>query len=278
VLQLYRGSGSAEVQLDRAEATPEQWQELRTTTIALLRARNNQRAAELLYVFPWEIWDASNSFNDEFSVLYFATTPEEYVQLEQMKATERQAFRAIAEAVTEVSSFYIRFIVVAIARDAGEVSERVTAADETDAFVPADEAMPYQFDVAISFAGSERGHAEQLAVALRSRGVAVFYDNFYAEELWGKDLAVFFDDVFRTRARFCIIFVSAEYAARMWTTLERKSAMARALAEREHEYILPVRVDETDLLGLPPSIGYLSLRVKSINEIAELLVRKLRRS
>jgi hypothetical protein len=53
--------------------------------------------------------------------------------------------------------------------------------------------------------------------------------------------------------------------------------MARAVAEREREYILPIRVDDTDLAGLPPSIGYLSLREHSIADIAEVLCRKLRR-
>jgi hypothetical protein len=46
--------------------------------------------------------------------------------------------------------------------------------------------------------------------------------------------------------------------------------------ENGKEYILPVRVDSTDLDGLSPSIGYVSLADKSIDEIGKLLVSKLK--
>ena len=50
-----------------------------------------------------------------------------------------------------------------------------------------DAALPSNFDVAISFAGTERELAEKLAEILRAAGIAVFYDNFYPEHLWGKN-------------------------------------------------------------------------------------------
>src|SRR5262249_8912654 len=51
-----------------------------------------------------------------------------------------------------------------------------------------DAALPSNFDVAISFAGTERELAEKLAEILRAAGITVFYDNFYPEHLWGKNL------------------------------------------------------------------------------------------
>jgi hypothetical protein len=132
------------------------------------------------------------------------------------------------------------------------------------------------FDVAISFAGTEREYAKQLAELLRTSGFKVFYDNFYPEQLWGKDLVAFFDRVYRKASKYCVMFVSAEYANRMWTTHERRSAQARALEEKGREYILPIRVDQTDLEGLPPTIGYLSLDQYSVEQIAQLLVKKLK--
>ena len=56
-------------------------------------------------------------------------------------------------------------------------------------------AMPENFDVAISFAGTEREYALQLAGQVRAAGFAVFYDDFYPEQLWGKNLTVFFDEI-----------------------------------------------------------------------------------
>lgn len=105
---------------------------------------------------------------------------------------------------------------------------------------------------------------------------SVFYDDFYPEQLWGKDLAAFFDRVYRKESRFCVMFVSNRYAQRMWTTFERRSAQARAIEEKGNEYILPIRIDDTDLEGLPPTTGYLSIKKYPIERIARLLIKKLR--
>src|SRR5438105_15862684 len=61
----------------------------------------------------------------------------------------------------------------------------------------------------------------------------------------------------------------------MWTNHERHHAQARALKQCGHAYILPVRVNNTVLLGLPPTLGYLSLSEYSIDQIADLLIQKL---
>ncbi len=44
----------------------------------------------------------------------------------------------------------------------------------------------FRFDVAISFAGSERPVAEQLAKVVQDAGFEVFYDAFYPEEALGQ--------------------------------------------------------------------------------------------
>lgn len=134
----------------------------------------------------------------------------------------------------------------------------------------------FDFDVAISFAGAERSYAEELASLVREADFEVFYDNFYPEQLWGKDLVVFFDEIYRKRSRYCVIFVSQEYADRMWTNHERKSAQARALEEKGNEYILPIRIDDSELPGLPPTVGYLKLSEYGIAKIADTLITKLK--
>ena len=136
-------------------------------------------------------------------------------------------------------------------------------------------ALPDTFEVAFSFAGTERNQAEQLADLVRAAGFAVFYDNFYPEHLWGKNLTVFFDEVFRKRARFCVMFVSKEYQDRKWTIHEARSAQARALEEKGDEYILPIQVDGTELEGLLPTVGYVPISA-GIEKIADMLVKKLK--
>jgi hypothetical protein len=133
---------------------------------------------------------------------------------------------------------------------------------------------PTEFDVAISFAGSERQYAQELATILKDAGFSVFYDDFYPEYLWGKNLVDTFDEIFRKRARYCVMFISKEYGERMWTNHERQSAQARALREKGSEYILPIRVDDTELAGMPPTIGYIALE-KGVRTIADVLMKKL---
>lgn len=133
----------------------------------------------------------------------------------------------------------------------------------------------FEYDVALSFAGTERSLAEKLAHAIRDAGYRVFYDNFYPEQLWGKNLADFFDRVYRKDSRYCVVFVSKEYSDRVWTNHERRSAQARSLAEKGAEYILPIQIDGSELEGIPPTIGYLSLDRYSIEQISQMLLKKL---
>jgi len=133
----------------------------------------------------------------------------------------------------------------------------------------------YKYDVALSFAGTERPLAEKLATLVRAAGAEVFYDEFYPEHLWGKDLAVYFDHVYRKDSRFCVILISEEYKKRAWTYHELRSALARMVEERGNEYILPIHIDRIDLDGIPPTLGYLDIASYSIEEIAQMLLRKL---
>jgi TIR domain len=137
-----------------------------------------------------------------------------------------------------------------------------------------DAALPSNFDVAISFAGSERELAEKLAKKLQAAGIAVFYDNFYPEHLWGKNLTAFLDEIYRKSAKYCVIFVSKEYRDRQWTNHELRSAQAKALELKGQEYILPVKVDDTELEGLPPNVGYVSISL-GVDKIADMLIKKL---
>ncbi len=136
----------------------------------------------------------------------------------------------------------------------------------------------YEYDVAFSFAGMERQYAQRLAEIVKDAGFSAFYDDLYPEQLWGKNLVDLFDDIYRKKSRYCVIFISAEYCERMWPNHERQSAQARMLEERGKEYILPVKVDDSELPGMAPTIGYLSLRQYGIERIGELLVKKLQGS
>lgn len=90
----------------------------------------------------------------------------------------------------------------------------------------------------------------------------------------GKNLDEYLSDVYLRQARFCVMFVSREYAEKMWTRLERRSAMARAI-QQKGEYILPIRLDHTELEGFLPTIHYISSADHDAESIVQLIVEKL---
>jgi hypothetical protein len=134
--------------------------------------------------------------------------------------------------------------------------------------------VEYEYDFALSFAGENRQIVEQFATLLKSKGFSVFYDNWNKAELWGRDLYQHLDEVYSKKARFCVMFLSAAYAAKAWTNHELKSAQVRAFQENE-AYILPVRLDDTVIPGIRPTVGYVDLRNDSIEEAAKLAIQKI---
>lgn len=131
-----------------------------------------------------------------------------------------------------------------------------------------------EYDVAFSFAGEQREYVETVAQALRGQGIRPFYDNFEQVSLWGKDLYEHLDYVYRRAARYCVIFVSSDYATKQWTTHERKSAQARAF-EDNREYILPARFDNTEIPGLRATVGYVDLNAITPEKLAKMIAQKL---
>jgi hypothetical protein len=63
---------------------------------------------------------------------------------------------------------------------------------------------------------------------------------------------------------YCIILVSKNYVSKRWTNLEREAAQARAFSE-DREYILPIRLDEVQVPGLLPTVGYLEWKKEGVN-------------
>lgn len=135
----------------------------------------------------------------------------------------------------------------------------------------------YEYDVALSFTGEDRSHAESLAELLRDHGVSVFYDEFVRATLWGKDLYQHLESIYKDQAQYCVVFVSKSYVKKNWTKHELRHAQARSFSN-DREYILPLRIDDTVLPGLAPTIGYLDLRTTKIVQVAALLLEKLGRA
>ena len=129
----------------------------------------------------------------------------------------------------------------------------------------------YGFDFAISFSKECRSVAKELAEQLTARGAAVFYDDSYRARLLGKRLDHEFAWVFGAGTRFFVPIVSAFYAERVWPQHEWAIARHEA-ANRQEEFILPLRVDDSLLVGLLDTVGYVDLRCHPVNKVADLLI------
>jgi TIR domain len=132
----------------------------------------------------------------------------------------------------------------------------------------------FDYDVALSYAGEDRAYVEQIAALLQQKDIRIFYDEYAVAELWGNDLYTLLDEVYRKRARFTVMFVSRYYASKPWTQHERQSAQARALTD-VGPYLLPVRLDDSELPGLRPTVGYIDARNTSVERLVWLIEQKL---
>ena len=130
------------------------------------------------------------------------------------------------------------------------------------------------YEVALSFAGEQRGYVESVALALQARGIAVFYDEFEKVELWGRDIAEHLQAVYEHRSGRVVIFVSKAWVDGTWTRHERRAALSRAVQE-PGEFLLLVRFDDTPVPGIPDSLHYLRAEEFSPAEIASMIAEKL---
>jgi len=144
----------------------------------------------------------------------------------------------------------------------------------TNLIVQTEKQSSNEYDIAISFAGEDRTIAQSIAEKLKKNGVRVFYDSYEKATLWGKDLYQHLNDVYKNKAKFCLMVISNNYRDKQWTNHERKAAQARAFSQNK-EYILPLKLDDTEIPGLNETIGYVDFRTSSSDEVVMLLQNKL---
>ena len=132
----------------------------------------------------------------------------------------------------------------------------------------------FEYDIVFSFAGEDRNYVERIAKFLAKSEIKFFYDKYEESKLWGKNLYDYLDHIYRKSAKYCVMVLSEQYAKKLWTNHERKSAQARAF-EQNQEYILPIKLDNTEIPGILPTINYVNGREKTPEQIAEMILEKL---
>jgi hypothetical protein len=136
--------------------------------------------------------------------------------------------------------------------------------------------MKRNYDVALTFAGEDRATVAPIAKGLKAAGFSVFFDEFEVGDLWGRNLVDYLHELYSSRARYCVIFVSESYLRKPWTNLERRAAQARAFTKADEAYILPIRIDGSSLPGMADTVGHIDIAVGPAL-ICDLLSKKLGR-
>lgn len=133
----------------------------------------------------------------------------------------------------------------------------------------------FEFDLAVSFAGEDSAYVEQVVSRLRAHGVRMFYAPQSQAALWGKDLVVEFSEIFSRRSRRVMMFVSQHYVRKFWPQTEAAASYAGQF--RQHQrIILPVRLDDTEVPGLLPTISYINGRKYSPLDVANEAITVLK--
>ena len=132
------------------------------------------------------------------------------------------------------------------------------------------------YDVALSFAGEDRQYAKECGRFSRIRRLqSLSTTNTSGRIFGGETCTSICHRSTRIWAHYCVVFLSQIYA-KIHCGRDTNSAVLRQEAfEENREYILPVRLDDTEIPGLLPTVMYLDLSEMSIKEVYQELKQKL---
>lgn len=125
-------------------------------------------------------------------------------------------------------------------------------------------------DFAISYAGEDAEVAHQITRRLRELGFSVFFAAENSNLLVGVEGERFFERLF-TEARQVIVLVSEHYKGKEWPRFEWDIIRERDYGKR----FIPIRLDDTKILGLPSNILHLRFTGDNYQQIVDTCVQEL---
>ena len=125
-------------------------------------------------------------------------------------------------------------------------------------------------DFALSYAGEDLDVARAISQRLRELSFTVFLADDQRRSLVGVDAETFFERLF-TEAKQVVAFISRRYREKAWPRFEWDVIRDRNL---ENRYI-PIRLDDTRIIGLPSSVIYLEWSGDNLHEVVDTCVQRL---
>jgi formylglycine-generating enzyme required for sulfatase activity len=145
--------------------------------------------------------------------------------------------------------------------------------------------LPERFLVAFSFAGEQRNRVRAIAEAVEARlgRSRVFLDEWYEYYIAGDDSDLTLQELYSNRCVLAVVCVSEHYGGKSWTQTEHRAIRARLMRSREQSAndrgrlgILPIRVGDGDIEGIPFNTIVPDVRLKTLEETVELIIERLR--
>lgn len=128
----------------------------------------------------------------------------------------------------------------------------------------------YEYDFSISVAGEDIKVARQIYSKLTTSGYRVFLAASMIDELCGASGTKEFQRIFSYASRFVVPIISKSYINKEWTKLEW-DIIRKEEKRRNEKFVLPIRLDDSILLGLSDDVIYLDRRVQPVKKIVDTL-------
>lgn len=222
IVVLHHGTGAQDFTIEGPPFPSDEAEEPFVNARRLLAARRQEGALDLLRSVPFEIYPATNFFNDEFHVLYADVPLMEYERFRDTRQSLKLPARQLSETITEAGGPYIRFVAVGF--------ERV---------------KPAEWEVFICHASEDKKLvARPLVQQLEAAGVRCWYDE--AEIGWGESIVQKIQEGIAC-SRYVIVVVSKYLVKKPWAQKELRTALTLEI-EAEETRVLPL------LVGHPHSL------------------------
>lgn len=112
----------------------------------------------------------------------------------------------------------------------------------------------YTYDIALSFANEDLKIAKKIAKQLKRLGVTYY---LYTEEvIFASNLTATTWNIYHQESRFAVVLISKHYKEKKWASREW-DAINAVHRPYNSSYIIPIRLDDTELPGLHPDIIFI---------------------
>jgi len=112
MLKLYhQRSGARDFTVGSVDRSFDEWTQIRLGASRILYSQGHELASNLLKKIPFEVYNGTNSFGDDFLVLYAKVPLEQYIDLKRFESVPKlsRVFEQIARTVSELG-LTVRFI------------------------------------------------------------------------------------------------------------------------------------------------------------------------